>query len=102
MSEIRSRRVNDVRMDNLEDSIKDIGIQVNDIKVKIFNGFDKSIKTTEGKVLDIDSRNMEEHKAIIKNLDKLSNKFDKMLWFLMASSISITAGIIVSIVKGWL
>ena len=102
MVEQKSRRVNDVRMDNLEDSIKDIGIQVNDIKVKIFNGFDKSIKTTEGKVLDIDARNMEEHKAIIKNLDKLSNKFDKMLWFLMASSISITTGIIVSIIKGWL
>ena len=97
-----SRRNEDARMDRLETAIDKMGVEVSEIKVKIFNGFDKSIKSTESKVNYIDQRNREEHGALVESIKDLSKKFDKMLWFLITSSIGISGGVILAIVKDWI
>jgi len=102
MLETQSRRINDVRMDNLEINLASVKTVVSDIKIKIFNGFDKSIKSTEEKVKYIDIQNNQQHNEIKIGVENLSKKFDHMLWFLVSSSISIASFLVVCIIKGWL
>lgn len=73
-----TRREGDKRMDRLETTVDKMSDDINQIKTKIYNGFEKSIKNTEEKVM------------------KLSDKFDKMLWMLISISFILIAGQIVS------
>lgn len=95
MSDTPDRRHEDARMEKIETIVEKI-------RVKIFNGMSTSIKSTENKVDYIDKRNTLEHGELSTNIKDLSKKFDKMLWFLMTSSIAISGGIILAIVKGWI
>ena len=65
------RRDGDARMDRLEKTIEGMRDDIVDIKTKIYNGFEKSIKSTEDKVHYIDERNREEHEHISKKIDKI-------------------------------
>ena len=102
MSDSPDRRYEYARMDKLEEIIENMKEDVTKIKIKIFNGFSSKIDSTENKVKYIDKQNEKQHGELSDSIKGLSKKFDKMLWFLMASSFSITAGIILSIVKGWI
>ena len=110
MSDIsEGRRSGDTRLEKIEanqekmqDDIKEIGKDMVLVKTKIFNGFSTSIKSTENKVDYIDKQNEKQHKELGDGIKDLSKKFDKMLWFLMASSVGISAGVILAIVKDWI
>lgn len=80
MSDTPERRYEDARMDKLEETMEGIQKIVEKIRVKIFNGFDKSIKSTENKVDYIDQRNQSEHKGLKDDIKELSKKFDKIMW----------------------
>lgn len=90
-----NRRHGDHRMDKLESTVEKMRDDITDIKAKIYNGFEKSIKSTESKVNYIDERNREDHKALIEKVSRLSGKFDKMLWSLVGISFILIAGKIV-------
>ena len=94
-----SRRVNDKRMDVLEDSVNEIKEVVDTIKIKIFNGFDKSISSTENKVNYIDERNTNEHLALRSDIKSISTKLDRMLWAMVGVSFLL---IVSEFVKGLL
>ena len=74
----------DVRMDRLEKSIDGMRLDITDIKTKIYNGFENSITTTKDKVHEIEK------------------KLDRMLWFIVISSVGFAGGIITAIIKGWI
>lgn len=76
------RRFEDVRMDKLEKTIEEMRVDIGDIKTKVNNGFDKSIKSTENKVDYIDKINRKEHES-------LSKKLDKIFWMFGAAAIAI-------------
>ena len=92
----------DARMDRLEATVDKMGSEVSAIKVKIFNGFSHSIASTENKVDYIDKQNDKQHKELNDNIKDLSKQFNKMLWFLVSSSIGISSGVILAIIKGWI
>jgi len=102
MSDLQPRRVDDTRIIKMETTIDKMQDDIVYIKTKIDNGFSTSIKSTENKVNYIDKRNREEHKLLMDSVVKLSGKFDRMLWFLVTSSIGISAGVILAIVKDWI
>lgn len=92
MSDIQTEcRFGDDRMDKLEKTIESMRVDIGDIKTKIYNGFDKSIKSTENKVKYIDERNREEHKY-------LSKKLDKIFWMFGAAAIAVIIKEIVQVV----
>jgi len=90
MSDAAFRRQDDARMDKLESIVEDMRSDIGEIKTKINNGFDKSIKSTENKVNYIDERNREEHKLLM-------GKLDKLLWLFISGAIAI---IIKEIIQG--
>ena len=92
MSDVLDRRYEDARMDKLEANIESMGKDLGLVKQKIFNGFDKSIKSTENKVNYIDERNREEH-------EKLMGKLDKILFLWISGSIAIGVGVVGYIIK---
>jgi len=92
--------MSDVRIEKIEQKVDGIQADVSEIKVKIFNGFDKSITNTEEKIHYIDQLNTKEHETIIKNIDKLSGKFDKMIWLWLSGSVTIVIGVIIFVIKG--
>ena len=96
------RRNEDTRMNRLETAIDKMGVEVSAIKVKVFNGMGTSIESTENKVDYIDKQNERQHKELSDSIKDLSKKFDKMLWFLVTSSIAIPSGLIMAFVKGWI
>ena len=117
MSDIsEGRRSGDTRLEKIEanqekmqDDIKELKSNNKElledviyIKTRIDNGFSTSIKSTENKVDYIDKQNDRQHKELGDGIKDLSKKFDKMLWFLMASSIGISTGVILAIVKDWI
>lgn len=65
------------------------------IKTKIFNGFSHSIENTENKVKYIDEANREAHNMLLGHIDKLSTKFDRLLWGLVSISFLLIIGEIV-------
>lgn len=92
MSDATLRRQDDKRMENLEFEVKGMRKDIGDIKTKINNGFDNSIKNTENKVNYIDERNREEHKAIM-------GKIDKIIFLWISGSITIFIGAVWMVVK---
>ena len=90
MSDAPLRRQDDKRMEKLESIVEDMRSDIGEIKTKINNGFDKSIKSTENKVNYIDERNREEHKLLM-------GKLDKLLWLFISGAIAI---IIKEIIQG--
>ena len=72
-----NRRHGDQKMDKLEATVDKMRDDITDIKTKIYNGFEKSIKNTECEVV------------------RLANKLDKMLWMLLSISFILIAGEIV-------
>ena len=97
---MENRRTDDLRITKIETTIDKIQDDVNLIKTKIFNGFSSKIDSTENKVSYIDTQNKSDHNELKNDIKLLSSKFDKMLWFMITSSISIIVGIVISIVKG--
>ena len=104
MSDTPDRRYEDAKMNNIETNIKNMGKDLELVKQKIFNGFSHSIASTEEKVNYIDDRNREAHGALIKDVqnlsDKFDKKFDKMMWIWISGSASIFIGVITYIIKG--
>ena len=99
---MENRRAEDIRMTKMETTIEKVQDDVSLIKTKIFNGFSHSIASTENKVNYIDEQNKEDHKQISVDIRSLSSKFDKMLWFMVTSSVGIIVGIVLAIIKGWI
>ena len=103
MSDIsEDRRSGDIRLDKIEANQEKMQGDIVYIKTRIDNGFSTSIKSTENKVDYIDKQNDKQHKELGDGIKDLSKKFDKMLWFLMASSVGISTGVILAIVKDWI
>ena len=75
-----NRRSGDARMDRLEKQITTIADSVHKIEIKIYDGYDKSIKHTAIDVKRIDEENQREHEKLDSKLDALSTKMDRMLW----------------------
>jgi len=90
MSDATFRRQDDERMGKLEKVVEDMRSDIGDIKSKIYDGFDKSIKSTENKVNYIDERNREEHKLLM-------GKLDKLMWLFISGALAI---IIKEIIQG--
>ncbi len=85
-----NRRTDDVRIEKIESTVEDITKDVQLIKQKIFNGYDKSIKSTESKVNYIDEQNTRQHGELKDDIEKLSGKvehversIEKLLWKLV-------------------
>jgi len=74
------------RMDKFENKIDKMSEDMTAVKAKIFNGFSHSIQNTENKIDYIDKANNEAHKMLLNQYDKLSIKFDKLLWGLVSIS----------------
>ena len=102
MDDTTGRRSGDVRLEKIEANQEKMQDDIVYIKTRIDNGFSTSIKSTENKVDYIDKQNNKQHKELGDGIKDLSKKFDKMLWFLMASSIGISTGVILAIVKDWI
>ncbi len=88
--------MSDVRIGKLEEKVDKIQATVTDIKVKINNGFDKSIKNTENKVDYIDKRNTKEHDEIKNAFTAMSKElrsdYKKILWALGGVSFFLVVG----------
>ena len=93
MSDTQDRRHEDKRMDKLESVVESMRSDIVEIKTKINNGFEHSIKNTENKVNYIDERNREEHKLLM-------GKLDKILFLWVSGSIAIILGIVGYTIKG--
>jgi hypothetical protein len=94
------RRYEDNRMDRLEATVDKLQEDVTYIKTKIDNGFSHSIANTENKVSYIDERNREDHIKLIDNIDKMSAKFDKVLWICITGAVSLIGGIVLALIRG--
>ena len=95
-----NRRYGDPRMNKLEKTVDGMREDLSLVKQKIFNGFSDSIKNTEDKINRVDEHNTEAHKMLNTNIDKLSGKFDKMIWLWLSGSVTIIIGVVIFVIKG--
>ena len=79
----QNRRSEDNRMERLEKQITTIADSVHKIEIKIYDGYDTSIKNTAKDVKRIDEDNQRDHERLNNKLDRLSAKMDQMLWKLV-------------------
>ncbi|MDA3814608.1 MAG: hypothetical protein PF570_10200 [Candidatus Cloacimonetes bacterium] len=87
----KERRYGDARMDKLETTIRHICNDVTDIKTKIYNGFEKSIKNTEARVTRFENRYEIGYNDLVR-------KVDKILFLWISGSISVVVTIIAAII----
>jgi len=80
MSDIYDRN-SDGRLEIMESTLsevvrtqKQLVTTVNEIKVKIFNGYDNTIKNTNEKVQTIDLRNTKHHDRLEAQIERLGNE----------------------------
>lgn len=99
---INNRRSEDKRMDRLEKQITTIADSVHKIEIKIYDGYDKSIKNTAINVERIDRENQAEHKELKDKLDKLSDQMTTMLWKLVGMTTFLVIGSVIAHALHWI